>query len=79
MTGALAALAETGRDLRPHWDHGAALHRPCEDQPVGLIMDIPDTGAFQQFMQSDEAAEAMRFDGIRPDTLAFLEEASGHL
>jgi hypothetical protein len=35
--------------------------------------------AFQRLMQSDEAAEAMRFDGVRPDTFVLLEEVSGHL
>jgi hypothetical protein len=46
---------------------------------VGLIVEIPDMETFQQLMQSDEAAEAMRFDGVRPDTLVVFEEASGHL
>jgi hypothetical protein len=32
--------------------------------------------AFQKAMQSDEAAEAMRFDGVRPETLVIL---AGHL
>jgi hypothetical protein len=46
---------------------------------VGLVVEVPDMEAFQQFMQSGEAAEAMRSDGVRPDTLVILEEASGHL
>jgi hypothetical protein len=58
---------------------GRLFSDPAKTNRVGLIVDIPDMEAFQQFMQSDEAAEAMRFDGVRPDTLVFLEEASGHL
>jgi hypothetical protein len=42
-------------------------------------VEIPDFEAFQQFMQTDEAAEAMRHDGVRPDTLVVMEEASGQL
>ena len=41
---------------------------------VGLIVEIPDFGKFQDAMQSDEAAEAMKRDGVRPDTLVVLEE-----
>ena len=52
---------------------------PAKTNRVGLIVEVPDMEAFQQVMQSDEAAEAMRFDGVRPDTLVILEESSGHL
>jgi hypothetical protein len=31
--------------------------------------------AFQSFMQTDEAAEAMKHDGVRPETLLVLDEA----
>jgi hypothetical protein len=31
--------------------------------------------AFQTFMQTDEAAEAMKHDGVRPETLLVLREA----
>ncbi len=41
---------------------------------VGLIIDVPDMAAFQEFMQSDAAAEAMAFDGVRPETLLVLTE-----
>jgi len=58
---------------------GRLFTDPAKTNRVGLLVDIPDMEAFQQLMQSDEGAEAMRFDGVRPDTLVFLEEASGHL
>lgn len=58
---------------------GRLFTDPAESNRVGLIVEVPDMEAFQQLMRSDEAAEAMRFDGVRPDTLIFLEEASGHL
>jgi hypothetical protein len=60
---------------------GPGSRRPACDptNQVGLIVEIPDMETFQQLMQSDEAAEAMTFDGVRPDTLVVFEEASGHL
>ena len=58
---------------------GRLFTDPAKTNRVGLVVEVPDMDAFQQFMQSDEAAEAMRFDGVRPDTLVFLEEASEHL
>jgi len=41
---------------------------------VGLLVEIPDMAKFQEFMQTEEAAEAMRHDGVRPDTLLVLDE-----
>ncbi len=58
---------------------GRLFTDPTNANRVGLVVEVPDMEAFRQFMQSGEAAEAMRFDGVRPDTLVFLEEASGHL
>jgi hypothetical protein len=48
---------------------------PQGSNRVGLIVEIPDMGAFQSFMQTDEAAEAMKHDGVRPETLLVLDEA----
>jgi hypothetical protein len=42
---------------------------------VGLVADIPDLAAFQEFMQSPAAAEAMKNDGVRPETLLNLIES----
>jgi len=47
---------------------------PNGSNKVGLIAEIPDFDAFQQFMQSDAAAEAMLHDGVRPETLQVLSE-----
>ena len=46
---------------------------------VGLILDIPDMGAFQQILQSQAGADAMKFDGVRPETLVLFEKASDHV
>ena len=42
---------------------------------VGLIADIPDMAAFQDVMESGAGADAMRFDGVRRETLLSLVEA----
>jgi hypothetical protein len=47
---------------------------PAGSNRVGLIAEIPDMPAFQQFMQSAAAADAMKSDGVRPETLLVLDE-----
>lgn len=41
---------------------------------VGLIVEASDMDAFRQLMESEVAAEAMRFDGVRPETVVELVE-----
>jgi hypothetical protein len=41
---------------------------------VGLIADIPDMAAWEELMQSEAGADAMKFDGVRPETLVILTE-----
>jgi hypothetical protein len=48
---------------------------PDGSNKVALIAEIPDMNAFQEFMETEEAAEAMRYDGVRPPTLLVLEES----
>ncbi len=50
------------------------FHDPEGSTRVGLIVEIPDMAAFQEFMQSEEAAEAMKYDGVHPDTMLILSE-----
>jgi hypothetical protein len=44
---------------------------------VGLIVEVPDMDAWEKALQSDEAAEAMKHDGVRPETIVTLTEAGG--
>lgn len=48
---------------------------PDGSNRVGLIVEIPDMAAFQEVMQSEAGADAMKFDGVRPETLLILTEA----
>jgi hypothetical protein len=47
----------------------------AESKQVGLILEIPDMDAFQEIMGSEVGADAMKFDGVHPDTLVVLSEA----
>jgi len=48
---------------------------PSRPNHVGLSMDVADMAAFQAVMQSEAGAEAMRYDGVHPDTLAVYVES----
>jgi hypothetical protein len=49
---------------------------PEDSKRVGLIVEIPDIDmvAFQEFMQTDAAADAMKHDGVHPATLLILSD-----
>ena len=42
---------------------------------VGLSMEVSDMGAFQAVMESEADAAAMKYDGVRQDTLVVLVES----
>ena len=45
---------------------------PAGSNRVGLVAEVPDIAAFQKFMQTKPAADAMKHDGVRPETLKIL-------
>jgi hypothetical protein len=45
---------------------------PEKSNRVGLVVETPDMDTFQQALQSDDAAEAMKSDGVRPETIVVL-------
>ena len=47
---------------------------PNGSNRVGLIAEIPDMDAFQAAMETDAAAETMKHDGVRPETIMVLDE-----
>jgi hypothetical protein len=47
---------------------------PEGSNKTALIAEIPDMEAFQDFMKSDEAADAMKHDGVHPETVLVLSE-----
>ena len=46
---------------------------------VAVILEIPDMEAFQELLQSEAATDAMKFDGVRPETMVIFEKASDRL
>jgi hypothetical protein len=47
---------------------------PTDAHRVGLIVEGPGLDVFEQFMKTDAAADAMKHDGVRPDTVSVLLE-----
>ncbi len=42
---------------------------------VGLTMNVADMDAMMGFMQSQEATDAMEYDGVLPETMVILIES----
>ena len=48
---------------------------PTNSNRVGVIFDgVSDLETFEQGLQSDAAADAMKYDGVRPETIVTLVE-----
>jgi hypothetical protein len=47
---------------------------PAGSNRIGLIAEVPDMSTWEDALQSDAAAEAMKFDGVRPETILVLAE-----
>jgi len=58
----------------PHGITARTFRDPNGSNRAGLIVEIPDFAAFGKLMQTEEAAEAMKHDGVRPETLLILGE-----
>jgi hypothetical protein len=43
---------------------------------VALMIETPDMATFENLLQTEEAAEAMKHDGVRPSTLVTMAEGS---
>jgi hypothetical protein len=41
---------------------------------VGLLVEVPSMELFQEAMESPGAADAMKHDGVRPDTVRVFTE-----
>jgi hypothetical protein len=59
---------------KPFQITGRVFHDPDGSNRVGVIVDVPDMDTFQQFIHSDQTAEAMSDDGVRPHTVLVLKE-----
>jgi hypothetical protein len=52
-----------------------AFRDPAGSNRVGLIVEVPDIAAWEEALQTEAAAEAMKYDGVRPETILGLVEA----
>ncbi len=48
---------------------------PQDRTRVAVLMDVADMDAVMAAMETPAAAEAMEYDGVRPETLVFMIEA----
>jgi hypothetical protein len=48
---------------------------PDGSKKTALIAEIPDLEAFQEVMKTEAAADAMKHDGVNPETLLVFGEA----
>jgi hypothetical protein len=58
---------------------GQLITDTAKSNCVGLILEIPDMETFQKLLQSQAGADAMKVDGIRPETFVIFEKTSNHL
>jgi hypothetical protein len=45
---------------------------PTDPRRVGLIIEGPGLDTLREFLRTDAAADALKEDGVRPDTLVTL-------
>ncbi|MFN8130018.1 MAG: hypothetical protein U0R70_00555 [Solirubrobacteraceae bacterium] len=69
-------LASTKRDefFGPLGMTARTFRDPAGSNRVGLIAEVPDLAAWEAALQTEEAAEAMKHDGVRPETIVVLLE-----
>ena len=48
---------------------------PQNPTQVAVLMDVPDMDAVMAAMQTEKAAEVMKYDTVLPETLVLLVEA----
>jgi hypothetical protein len=54
--------------------NGRTIINPDKSNRVELIVECPSLEAFKEALQREGAAEAMKFDGVRPETLQMFVE-----
>lgn len=67
-------LSSPKRDefFNPHGMSVRTFVDPQGSNRVGLIAEVPDMATLENALQTDAAAEAMKHDGVRPDTIVML-------
>ena len=47
---------------------------PAGSNRVGLLAEVPDVATWEQALETEEAAEALKHDGVRPESIQVLME-----
>jgi hypothetical protein len=47
---------------------------PAGSNRVGLIVEVPEISVWEDALKTKEAADAMKYDGVRPETILGLVE-----
>jgi uncharacterized protein (DUF1330 family) len=58
-----------------HGMSARAFRDPQGSNRVGVVIETPDMDTLEAALQSEQAAEAMKHDGVRPETMLMLVEA----
>ena len=72
---ALAELAKREEVFGPMGITVRTFRDPDGSNKTALIAEIPDMEALQEVMKSEAAADAMKHDGVTPETLLIFSEA----
>ena len=69
-------LASPKRDefFGPRGIKARPFRDPNGSNRVGLLVETPDMSAWQEALETEAAADAMKFDGVRPETIVGLVE-----
>jgi hypothetical protein len=69
-------LASTKREelFGPMGMTARTFRDPSGSNRVGLIVEVPSIADWEAALQTPEAAEAMKYDGVRPETIVGLVE-----
>ena len=51
-----------------------AFRDPEGSNRVGLLVEVPSMSVWEEALQTEAAAEAMKYDGVRPETILGLVE-----
>ena len=60
--------------MRPHGYTVRTFVDPTDASHVGLVVEGAALQDFEELLKSDAAADAMKHDGVRADTVRVLEE-----
>jgi hypothetical protein len=67
---------ERPRVLTPLGITGKCFTDSVQSNRIALFLEVPDMAAFEQFAASQEAVAAQLAEGVRPETIVLLVEAS---